>query len=1250
MIRLRTFVNSEMGRKKNNRNGPTPPNNRQPQKAQTPPSQPTQSNQTDTETKTAQIAALGAALDAAIATPIPVDGQSIGEAKLKLSEVQASVDAIKASLNQLKAEKLTDVLEKSNSDNGEAVGEAPFDTNTAKRKRNRNRKRNKGAGAKEATPTSDSNDDFKPKAPLEPECSTTSAVAGLISDVKPPAEAEEVIRDVDEAKTTAAEPDELKKSPKEEISVPIQKSVEPVESAEGLTQAEVIGSKISVKVPSKGKSAKGSKNRDTDGESNGIIPIDDTNKLEQPAQNEILEEKSEPQPAEDKKEDEGGKNKASVDVTVEPLLAEVKNSSETKAEMVSVEPIPSKSPSKQPTKKQQNKATKSQPQQPPKEEKSKPAPSVADAPSAIELKQTVPAQLEETPVQTQGENVKQELPVQQIECQTPIQADDEKPKVEEKPIESRKIDGQSNGKQASPKESKRKKAGRNAKPDEPVPPAVVAAPQPQSQPETTKLGRDKTNDKTAKSGPEKPNQSNQEPAKLAPVEQEPAQSDQLKSELIQPVAVATESAEPEPLETEQVKMELETAEPAKVVETKIVPAEPEPSKLESEPPTVAPLETLKTEPVRTSSQSSGPAVTENVKSQPAEVTDKLAETRSMEKAPEQVTSGGESKQTIDPKLEQIANATPPTTPTVTPKEVRKAITVHEDDTSRIWKILEEASKSLEPVEIEMDEGPPLTDVKPIQPKPTTTAPSITTDITADCKKVEILNSVLLEKEEKPSKKNEIALARESDKSQVTIPSSSNATPSITPTSTAKAIEAQPQKSNESKKKQQKSQAKNEKNPKPNKLIPQVTEAPQLTAEKQPSIARESSLTDVEIPLDMSIISSPNAEDVALNEASPLDDANQPKENVADSKNVRGSDFVPSVEQSTEGAKSLVATVATPTEQNPTEKGIAIAKEARADEQMRPEETNAKSKQTEAKSTNADVKPKSAAKSKNASSPKTAPANRSQKPSNDKKPSFPPKPDHLVSSKNKSKSPTTPTKAPPSPAQTSLKQLILDDDDDDDDEEVDYIEYKFMPRQVFICSICQACKTSLQSNARILCQLCQMITYCTAEHMQIDTAAHKELCTAIQEIAKKRGGHIYNNARVVNSNDYRSLRVHTLNICENLLKRPLQTFEREILLFPRLCGTATCREWRQNQLTDCPACHQVAYCTAHPDHLIENHQRWCKSFQLYEKLVVKQSVSGRIEPLLPTKIITKPYELPNNIDDVFKDLYENYGGKTVLPAP
>lgn len=158
----------------------------------------------------------------------------------------------------------------------------------------------------------------------------------------------------------------------------------------------------------------------------------------------------------------------------------------------------------------------------------------------------------------------------------------------------------------------------------------------------------------------------------------------------------------------------------------------------------------------------------------------------------------------------------------------------------------------------------------------------------------------------------------------------------------------------------------------------------------------------------------------------------------------------------------------------------------------------------------------------------------------------------------------------------------------------------------------------------------------------DQTAHGPLCNAIQEIAKKRGGHIYNNARILNDDDYRSLRVHTLNLCENFLKRHLMPFEREILLFPRLCCTGSCREWRQQLLIECKQCGQVSYCAAHPEHLPPQHEQWCNSFSLYQKIVLRQKNFGRIEPSLPAKLMSKPLDLSDNIDGVFKILYKNYG--------
>lgn len=43
----------------------------------------------------------------------------------------------------------------------------------------------------------------------------------------------------------------------------------------------------------------------------------------------------------------------------------------------------------------------------------------------------------------------------------------------------------------------------------------------------------------------------------------------------------------------------------------------------------------------------------------------------------------------------------------------------------------------------------------------------------------------------------------------------------------------------------------------------------------------------------------------------------------------------------------------------------------------------------------------------------------------------------------------------------------------------------------------------------------------------------------------------------------------------MLKRTLQPFEREILLFPRICSLNTCREWNFEKLIECNVCGQVS---------------------------------------------------------------------------
>jgi mitochondrial splicing suppressor protein 51 len=168
----------------------------------------------------------------------------------------------------------------------------------------------------------------------------------------------------------------------------------------------------------------------------------------------------------------------------------------------------------------------------------------------------------------------------------------------------------------------------------------------------------------------------------------------------------------------------------------------------------------------------------------------------------------------------------------------------------------------------------------------------------------------------------------------------------------------------------------------------------------------------------------------------------------------------------------------------------------------------------------------------------------------------------------------------------------------------------------------------------------MISYCSPSHRAADADNHKTFCSAIQFIAKKRGGHCYHMSKKLDYQEFRNIRVYTLSLCETDLQRPLLSYEREILLFPRICAANICREWKPEALADCEHCGLVAYCANKNEHLPDSHKEWCKQFSLYHKLVQRQKANGKIEPEMPTKIVKVPTAPPASMDEIFKILYKN----------
>lgn len=116
------------------------------------------------------------------------------------------------------------------------------------------------------------------------------------------------------------------------------------------------------------------------------------------------------------------------------------------------------------------------------------------------------------------------------------------------------------------------------------------------------------------------------------------------------------------------------------------------------------------------------------------------------------------------------------------------------------------------------------------------------------------------------------------------------------------------------------------------------------------------------------------------------------------------------------------------------------------------------------------------------------------------------------------------------------------------------------------------------------------------------------------------GKIFQKCADMSADQFRSYRIITIRKVEMLLKRPLSATEQEVILFPRLCMNVKCRQSAFNSLQDCGKCGMVAFCTQHPEHLAEDHKKWCDSYQLFKELIIFQEEFGKLDPSLPTKIL------------------------------
>lgn len=197
---------------------------------------------------------------------------------------------------------------------------------------------------------------------------------------------------------------------------------------------------------------------------------------------------------------------------------------------------------------------------------------------------------------------------------------------------------------------------------------------------------------------------------------------------------------------------------------------------------------------------------------------------------------------------------------------------------------------------------------------------------------------------------------------------------------------------------------------------------------------------------------------------------------------------------------------------------------------------------------------------------------------------------------------------------------------DDSDEEDTLELNFWPRFVFASNLCLICmERSWQT-----CEFCGMVSYCNDQHKKQGWPRHRDLCEVLTEICTIGGG--LSLLPELTPDDYRIYRLKLIEIVECRLGRPFELWEKEIILYPRVCRS--CRHFSK-ALRSCPACEIELHCDDHDS----GHEKWCREFQVFRRVLLMQHENGHIDPEMPHIFRNNPLRLPDDFDLLIARLYD-----------
>ncbi|XP_011868478.1 PREDICTED: uncharacterized protein LOC105562331 [Vollenhovia emeryi] len=159
-------------------------------------------------------------------------------------------------------------------------------------------------------------------------------------------------------------------------------------------------------------------------------------------------------------------------------------------------------------------------------------------------------------------------------------------------------------------------------------------------------------------------------------------------------------------------------------------------------------------------------------------------------------------------------------------------------------------------------------------------------------------------------------------------------------------------------------------------------------------------------------------------------------------------------------------------------------------------------------------------------------------------------------------------------------------------------------------MCHVCKRFGDDVRLTECGGCTLIRYCGPEHRKHHWQEHKSLCIAVPDVL--RTNHL--DDRGAPSTQWADKKMTMMGLVETTLGRTLETYEKEMFLFPREC--AVCQGMDQQWLQDCPNC-AASYCKDHVDNI--RHEDICARLGLCLRFELLYGKTDDLEVRYPQQV-------------------------------